>query len=162
MREPQEYRTYGKGRSVRLSDYSYDAPNVQYAVTACCRDRVPFFADATLAKVVLDTWLEVLPNKGYRVLALCVMPDHVHVVLLSLEGRCELGIAIGAAKSLSCTRAGRDVIRWQVKSQDHVVRSTEDIGNQIRYAINNPVKAGLVDHWERWPWTYVYPEYGGI
>ena len=132
---------------------------MQYAITACTAGRNPYFADERLAKIALDTWLEALPNKGYRVLALCVMPDHVHVVLLSEEGCIVLGDAVGAAKSLSCARAGWGAIRWQAKSRDHVVRSNEDIDNQIRYAINNPVRAELIDHWETWPWTYVYPEY---
>lgn len=159
MKQPREYKTYGKSRSVRLSDFSYAEPNVQYSVTTCCAGRKTYFADERLARIAFDTWLEVLPNKGYRVLALCVMPDHVHVVLLSEEGCIALGDAVGAAKSVSCARAGWGGIRWQPKSRDHVVRASEDIENQLRYTVNNPVRMALVEHWEAWPWTYVYPEY---
>jgi putative transposase len=130
---------------------------VQYAITVCCANRSPRFTDPSLAKIVYDTFLQVLANKGYKVLALCIMPDHLHVVMLSVEGCIAMGRAIGAAKSLSCKRAGRDVIQWQEKLRDHIVRDNEDIDNQIQYAINNPVRAGLTDDWQKWPWTYVIP-----
>jgi len=123
-----------------------------------CAAETPF-RRLQLGNIVFTTWLEALPNKGYRILALCVMPDHVHAVLISEENCIELGDAVGAAKSLSSAQAGWGAIRWQAKSRDHIVRSNEDINNQIRYAINNPVRAELIDHWENWPWTYVYPEY---
>lgn len=108
------------------------------------------------AQTAFETFLEVLPNKGYRILALCVMPDHVHLVLLSLDGCVKLGRAIGAAKSLVLTRVGRGLIAWQARFRDHIVRCTEDINNQIRYTVNNPVEAGLIDDWQEWPWTYVH------
>ena len=27
------------------------------------------------------------------------------------------------------------------------------------YVVNNPVKAGLVNRWSDWPYTWVHPEY---
>ena len=28
----------------------------------------------------------------------------------------------------------------------------------VQYVLDNPVKAGLVDSWNQWPWTYCKPD----
>ncbi len=38
--------------------------------------------------------------------------------------------------------------------------STEEFGRIVRYVLNNPVKAGLVEDWSKWPWTYCRPGLG--
>jgi REP element-mobilizing transposase RayT len=43
---------------------------------------------------------------------------------------------------------------WEAESYDHEIRDGEEFGRVIRYVINNPVKAGLVQHWSEWKWTY--------
>ncbi len=43
---------------------------------------------------------------------------------------------------------------WQHESYDHVIRTDEELERTIWYVLGNPVKAGLVDSWEDWPWTY--------
>ncbi len=43
---------------------------------------------------------------------------------------------------------------WQHESYDHWVRDENELARIVKYIINNPVKAGLVEHWEDWPWTY--------
>ena len=43
---------------------------------------------------------------------------------------------------------------WQAESYDHVVRNGE-LERIISYVLENPVKAGLVEDWEQWPYTYL-------
>ncbi len=43
---------------------------------------------------------------------------------------------------------------WQAESYDHFVRDGAELERIIYYVVNNPVKAGLVDDWDQWPWTY--------
>jgi hypothetical protein len=40
------------------------------------------------------------------------------------------------------------------------VRDEDELERIVLYIINNPVKAGLVDDWNDWPFTYVNPELG--
>jgi putative transposase len=47
---------------------------------------------------------------------------------------------------------------WQHESFDHVVRDAEEFGRTIRYVLQNPVKAGIVEHWQEWVWNYCRPE----
>ena len=42
---------------------------------------------------------------------------------------------------------------WQDESFDHWIRSGEELQNLIAYVENNPLKAGLVETKEQWPWS---------
>lgn len=41
------------------------------------------------------------------------------------------------------------------ESYDHVVRDEEEFVRIIDYIVENPVKAGLVDNWTSWKYTYL-------
>jgi putative transposase len=49
---------------------------------------------------------------------------------------------------------GREGQFWQHENYDHVVRDDKEFERIIWYILNNPVKAGLVDSWEKWEWSY--------
>jgi hypothetical protein len=42
---------------------------------------------------------------------------------------------------------------WQDESYDHLVRSGEEYRRVERYIVNNPVRAGLVQSIEAFPWS---------
>jgi REP element-mobilizing transposase RayT len=43
---------------------------------------------------------------------------------------------------------------WQHESYDHVIRNDKEFADIISYVLNNPVKAGFVDDWKKWKWSY--------
>ena len=47
---------------------------------------------------------------------------------------------------------------WQAESYDHYIRTDEEWERTIRYVCNNPVKAGLVNNWREWRWTWCRTE----
>lgn len=49
---------------------------------------------------------------------------------------------------------GRSGQFWQHESYDHVVRNQAEWERTIKYVLNNPVKAGLVEKWQDWKWSY--------
>lgn len=79
-------------------------------------------------------------------LAYCVMPDHVHV-LVSLIGDALLPRWLGDIKRWTTSQARQRTgvqLRWQPNFYEHVVRSDEDVVELARYILANPVRAGLV------------------
>jgi REP element-mobilizing transposase RayT len=50
---------------------------------------------------------------------------------------------------------GRQGPFWQDESHDRVVRNENELNRVIQYVLDNPVKAGLVQTWEEWLWSYV-------
>ncbi|MDF1514606.1 MAG: transposase [Anaerolineae bacterium] len=99
----------------------------------------------------------------YNLHTFCIMPNHVHMVftptLRADETYRSLDSIMHSIKSFTAHQAkkilGRKGAFWQSESYDHVVRDAKE-GNRIAaYIIYNPVKAGLVDDPDDWPWTYV-------
>lgn len=43
---------------------------------------------------------------------------------------------------------------WETESYDHVIRNEAEFNRIQNYVVKNPVKAGLVDDWRDWPWSW--------
>jgi hypothetical protein len=80
------------------------------------------------------------------------MPNHVHAIVCPLCGH-TLSQILHTWKSFTAQRANRLLHRrgafWQPESYDHLIRTEQDLRNQIRYVVKNPSKAGL----RSWPWV---------
>ena len=92
-----------------------------------------------------------------------VMPDHVHMTFTPLVnlGRAEiysLGEIMDSVKGASAHRInealGRKGKVWQSESFDHVLRSSESLDVKIQYVLENPVRCGIVDSWNNYPWLW--------
>ncbi|MGB3903381.1 MAG: transposase [Anaerolineae bacterium] len=105
-------------------------------------------------------------GRVYDLDAFCIMPNHVHVVFAPLpkgDGTYHgLSAIMHSLKRYTARRAnlllGRRGAFWKDESYDHVVRDEAELQRVVAYVLDNPVKAGLVQHWQEWRWTYC--EYG--
>jgi len=107
-----------------------------------------------------------------RVYGYVVMPEHVHL-LLSEPDRATLADAIRLLK-LSFTKQarvvrsenGRENAFWQKRYYDRNIRDYEEFTEKLRYIHRNPVKRGLCQRPEDWPWSsfrhYALGERGGV
>jgi putative transposase len=89
----------------------------------------------------------------YRLVAWCIMPNHVHVVARLLPG-VDLARVLKAWKQFSAKAAnhvlGQNGRFWQREYYDRLIRDEKEYCRAIRYVLENPVKAGLTD----WPWVW--------
>ncbi len=117
-----------------------------------------------IAKAVLDSWQWIAENSHILVYAVCVMSNHVHVLAASRTGdTIPAGSIVHAHKSYTSLRANRllgtqGTPFWEISYFDRDVRPGKLI-TVMWYVLNNPVKDGLVTHWEDWPFTFLNPEY---
>jgi len=87
-----------------------------------------------------------------------VMPDHIHVVATPYETTA-LHVIVQRIKSASAYKINRLLNRdgplWQRESFDRILRSDEK-GFAVReYVAMNPVRAGLVERPEDYPWLWI-------
>ena len=90
------------------------------------------------------------------------MPNHVHMVYTPLcddAGDYYAMSAIMHSLKLYTARRCNTLLErsgrfWQHENYDHVVRNDLERQHIINYVLNNPVKAGLVQDWKAWEWTY--------
>jgi len=118
-----------------------------------------------IAQLVADS-LQHRDGTVYELLGFCIMPNHMHVVFRPLRDADDRYPSVTAImqslKGYTAYEANRLLNRraqfWQRESYDHWVRDEKELLRIISYVISNPVKAGLTEHWQDWPWTYCkYP-----
>jgi len=111
--------------------------------------------DPAIATLVQDAILH-FDGQRYRLLAWCIMPNHVHVLLEPTSGN-SLGTILRTWKSFSARHAnrvlGRDGPFWHRDYFDRYIRDDGHLERTIYYVENNPVKAGLTAVSSAWPWS---------
>jgi putative transposase len=134
------------------------------AVLDACDTSPAFLADPSVARTVVDgfTWLE--REHGWRVYALTVMPNHLHVLLRNLHGENHLlNKHFGRLKGFTARQAnlalGRRGAFWEDENFDHWCRSDAEVIETVDYIRKNPVSAGLAKRAEDWPWTRIAADY---
>jgi len=104
---------------------------------------------------VVDEALRYFDGARYRLLAWAVMPNHVHVLIETFEGHPLPGV-IQSWKSFTAKRAnallGRTGVFWERDYFDRYIRDDAHLAAVVRYIEHNPVKAGLANRPEDWPW----------
>lgn len=105
---------------------------------------------------VVENALLHLDGDRYRLLAWCIMPNHVHALIES-DGRHSLPGIVHSWKSFTAkainTILSRNGRLWAADYFDRYVRDEGHLATIIAYVENNPVKARLVERPQDWRWS---------
>ena len=138
-----------------------------------CQHGHDWLRQDAVAQIVADE-IHKEASRQYELYAYCIMPNHVHLLILSLIEKfppSNMKSAISPIAeimrllkgrtarycNLALNRAGKF---WHHEYYDHFVRNEKEMERIIRYILNNPGKAGLAKEWKEWKFTYVNPEFG--
>ncbi len=116
----------------------------------------PLFTNHSLGQLMLETFESGCRSYGAVPHLVCVMPDHVHLLVeVRTLGLVEL---VGRLKSYSTMlwrKQGNHGHLWQKSFYDHGIRGPRDFEATVEYILNNPIEAGLAEEWG------IYPLIGG-
>jgi putative transposase len=108
--------------------------------------------DERIADLVENALLH-FDGERHRLLAWCVMPNHVHAMIEPM-GNWPLADVIGSWKSFTAKQSNRLLGRtgafWQRECFDRYIRNERHFATTIAYIESNPVKAGLVTDARLW------------
>ncbi len=90
-----------------------------------------------------DIWVDLL----------LLMPDHLHAII-SFSLQKEMKKTITDWKRYTSRHCG---IIWQRDFFDHRLRNNKSIYNKAHYIRMNPVRAGLIDNHQNWPYIWQNP-----
>jgi putative transposase len=142
-------------KSPRLQGYDYSTDGA-YFVTLCTHMREQVFGTIEADTMMLSEAGEVAANCWYAIPdhyrdveldAFIVMPNHVHGILV-FQGTTKtfktfLGRVINAYKGAVTARLRKhqpDIMVWQGRFYDHIIRNEADL-NRIRdYTLTNPLR----------------------
>jgi putative transposase len=108
-----------------------------------------------------------LAERPFGIEAFVVLPDHLHTVWRLPEGdadfatrwrliksRFSMGVPKGQLWQSHVARQERGI--WQRRYWEHHIRDQADFAAHVRYCWINPVKHGLVEKPEDWPYSSVH------
>jgi putative transposase len=108
------------------------------------------------AAAAIESALLHFDGERYRLLAWCVMSNHVHVIAEQQEGWPLAGV-VHSWKSFTANAVnhllGRTGPLWQREYFDRFMRHEDHLSTTIAYVEDNPVAAGLVEAAPDWRWS---------
>jgi putative transposase len=140
-------------RAPRLAGFSY-VGLYQYFVTICTDKRRMSFTDRVAATWMTSQISHTFEAERFAVIAFCVMPDHVHLLLEGLTEDADLRAVMHNWKLRTAftwkQRTGQRL--WQEGYYDYVLRDEDSVPGIVKYIISNPIRAGLINDVTKYPY----------
>ena len=106
-------------------------------------------------ELIFQSAIEGDLSKKSDLTAVCVMPDHIHLLLAPVKEN--LIDLIGRWESYTThliqvqERIGK---LWQRSFYDHGLRKDEDLIKAAEYIVSNPVRKSLVENWRDYSYSW--------
>ncbi|NTV26812.1 MAG: transposase [Chlorobiaceae bacterium] len=120
---------------------------------------------AEIAELVEEALLR-FDGERYRLIAWCIMPNHVHLLI---EPLISLALIVQRLKSWTARACMEKAVQlglpipkqgfWMREYWDRFIRNDQHLHQAIDYIHTNPVKAGLCADAEAWRWSSAYQGY---
>ncbi len=145
-------------KRIHLSTFDYSDYNTVFFVTLCAYNKQAYFIRRGIVKIITNEIdFRTTYSKEVDVFTYCIMPDHLHL-LLKLKGKYGKNLQnwVAAFKRYTARLAGEEFgVRtlWQKNFYEHVVRKDESLEKIAEYIVHNPVRKGLVNDWQKYPYS---------
>ncbi len=132
-------------------------------------ERRAFLTEPLARQCLREAWRETCARYPFETHAVCLMPDHLHTIWAMPEEDTDYDRRwrhLKARFSFRYRREGgaegrRNTSRrtrnecgyWQRRYWEHKIRDDNDFSRHFHYVHYNPVKHGLVEWPEQWPWS---------
>lgn len=141
---------HGRRRPVHFSTKErFDTSSIVF-VTICAKDRKKIFCSDEVHELMCRSWIRA---DHYRVGRYVIMPDHIHFFCAPAMREASLGKWVKYWKALVSKEwpvLDQQPI-WQVDYWDRQLRCGEHYSEKWEYVRSNPVRAGLVECADNWP-----------
>ena len=140
-----------------------------YFITIVTYHRVALFINPEARKYLHQAFVDVKSRFPFDMEAVCLLPDHLHVLMCLPEDDADYPMRIreikrlftkaylnnigsGAPRNESRQRKNEAAI-WQRRYWEHFIRDENDLNIHIDYIHYNPVKHGWVNAVAEWTWS---------
>jgi putative transposase len=137
-----------KRKRIRLDRELYATVGSVWHVTFDTAGRRPVLANYVVAELVVATLEDRCRKAGANLLLYCVMPDHVHaLVVIEHDDLISIVRAVKSILGRWWKSQGNQQDLWQRSFYDRGIRTERDSDEVIGYILKNPVDEGLVADW---------------
>ena len=148
-------KPYYPSKNQRLAPELYtDANRVYFMTIRAFKHQSPFVRD-DLNQAIVESLVGEQSRLNCTVFTYCLMPDHLHFLVSPSQDGSSVLVFTDRFKGKTTYRSwqvGWQGKLWQPRYYDHIVRAEEDLLAIAEYILNNPVRKGLVERVEDWPW----------
>ena len=132
------------------------APGCTYFVTTDAWQKRSVFQVREIAEIVVSRLSECRNKGDYLLHEFVLMPNHLHLMLTpgkstTLERAMQL-IKGGSSRVIHKQR-GHNMKVWQPGFHEGTIRDSQDYLTKMSYIHMNPVRAGLAERPEQWPFS---------
>ena len=129
-----------------------------YFFTLVTKNRIPIFDDEYSFEAFMDSLQKTQTYHPFELMAFCILPDHVHLLLTLPAGDDDYSTRIKEIKRRTTllireSREKPTLTVWQKRFWEHTIRDFEDFQNHSDYIHYNPVKHGYCVNFEDWKWS---------
>jgi REP element-mobilizing transposase RayT len=137
----------------RLDEEVYSG-GIFVSITACVKNRKKLFVNDRIFKVFESIILKELKTNNCSSYVYLFMADHSHIILSGDEVTSNCKKCFDKIKQKTGFWLSKNLkdVKWQKDYYDHILRSNENLYVQVKYILNNPVRAGLVNFWKKYPY----------
>jgi putative transposase len=126
-----------------------------YFLTLTTHQRQELFSEPKTKQLFLESLQHVKTYHPFAILAYCILPDHIHLLIKLPESDSNYSLRIGEAKKHFSKRLKADekynsAQIWQNRFWEHYIRDDIDLSRHIDYIHYNPVKHNLVGQANEW------------
>lgn len=120
-------------------------------LTVCSKDRKRIFACEDAAETIVNAWRQA---QSWHVGRYVIMPDHIHLFCAPGPSPEPLKQWIRYWKTIASKNWPRpnEHPTWQRDFWDTQLRRHESYDSKLEYVVANPVRAGLVENSQDWPY----------
>jgi len=118
--------------------------------TGCVKDRKKLFTNLEIFLKMEEFLLSSMKKYKCDAYIYLFMPNHFHFILTGKNERSNIKKCIDLFKQKSgfYISQNQKEYHWQKDYYDHILRKHENLIANIKYILNNPVRAGIVDYWK--------------
>jgi putative transposase len=148
-------------------------PGGYYFFTMVTYRRKPVLITPEARDCLRHAWEVVRSRHPFRVIALCLLPNHLHCIWKLPAGDANFSLRWSMIKGLfsreyrrclstpfpnNSRNRKREIAFWQRRFWEHQLRDESDLQRHFNYTHYNPVKHGLVKTVDEWPFS-TYHQY---
>ena len=135
-----------------------------YFFTLVTSERAKYFNDKRCIEAFLSAVSIIQKYHHYELIAFCVMPDHIHLLMTLAKEDCDFSSRIKEIKrktteSIRIIKEDLRLAVWQRRFWEHTIRDQTDFQHSFDYIHYNPIKHGYSDTYD-WEWSSYWQYYG--
>lgn len=124
-----------------------------FFITTSTLQRKPFPNYPDSLSKIEELLFQVAKFKSIFIMGYVIMPNHLHLIAGSKEGGPGISKFMHSLKGMIRKELVGDAKLWQDRFDDLMLKTDSQFKIKLDYIHNNPVKSGLVEHPEDWPYS---------